>query len=66
MKLFNIKMSDTQKLQLDDMADELGVSSSTLPRAILFDGLKRVKSQAVKDLKESSDHIKLMDAKAKL
>lgn len=66
MKLFNLKMSDTQKLELDETASELGISSSSLSRAIIFDGLKRVKSQAAKNLKESADHIKLLDAKAKL
>lgn len=66
MKLFNMQVSETQKLELDDLADTLGVSTSSLSRALLFDGVKRIKAQAGRDLKASVDHIKLLDAKAKL
>lgn len=66
MRLFNLKMSDTQKLQIDDLSKTLGVTSSTLIRALLFDGVKRTAFQASKDTQSTADSIKLLDAKAKL
>lgn len=66
MKLVNVKMSETQKLQVEDLASTLGVTSSTVMRALILDGIKRTNAQASRDLKEATDHIKLLDAKAKL
>ncbi len=61
-----MQVSETQKLALDDLAGVLGITTSALARALLFDGVKRVNAHASKDVKESSDHIKLLDARAKL
>jgi hypothetical protein len=66
MKSHHLKMSDTQKLEIEDLASVLGMTATAFMRAVLYDGVKRVKTQAAKNKKETSDHLKLLDAKAKL
>lgn len=66
MILLNLRMSETQKLSIDDMAKTLGINSSVLMRAVLYEGLAQVKTRSAKNIKESADHLKLLDAKAKL
>ena len=60
------KLSSTQKLQIEEMASELNMNASAFMRAVLYDGVKRFKSQSVKDTKSTTDYLKLLDAKAKL
>lgn len=60
------KLSSTQKLQIEELANELNMNVSSFMRAVLYDGVKRFKSQSVKDVKATTDHLKLLDAKAKL
>lgn len=66
MILHNLRMSESQKLQIEDAAAALNMSASALIRALLFDGVKRANSMASKDVKSTSDHFKLLDARAKL
>ena len=66
MILHNLRMSESQKLQIEDAATALNMSASALIRALLFDGVKRANAQAAKDVKSTSDHFKLLDARAKL
>lgn len=60
------KMSKTQKLDIEEMAAALNMNASAFMRAVLYDGVKRAKSQAAKNVKETTDHLKLLDARAKL
>lgn len=62
----NMRMSKTQKLQIEEMAEELNMNVSAFMRAVLYDGVKRAKTQAAKNVKETTDHLKLLDARAKL
>ena len=61
-----MRMSEVQKLQVEDAAANLNMSVSSFIRAVLYDGVKRANSQAAKNTKETADHLKLLDAKAKL
>lgn len=61
-----MRMSETQKLQIEEMASSLNMNVSAFMRAVLYDGVKRAKSQAAKNVKDTTDHLKLLDAKAKL
>ena len=56
------KMSKTQKLDIEEMAAALNMNASAFMRAVLYDGVKRAKSQAAKNVKETTDHLKLLDA----
>lgn len=60
------KMSKTQKLDIEEMAAALNMNASAFMRAVLYDGVKRAKAQAAKNVKETTDHLKLLDARAKL
>ena len=62
----NMRMSETQKLQIEDAAKAVNMNLSAYMRAALYDAVKRSNAQAAKDPKSAADHLKLLDAKAKL
>lgn len=64
--LFNIRMSEKQKTELEIVAARLDVSASVLMRGILFEGLARFKNVAATDIKKHADELKVMDIKARI
>lgn len=61
MKKLDILFSDNSKLQINDIADLLGVSKSDVARAALSIGLQKIKAIGSMDI-EDAQSLTLMEA----
>lgn len=65
MEKLPVRFSETQTLQLKDLAAELGVTTAVLARASLQIGLDKVKAVGCRDLSEAQSLTLMTDLKAK-
>ena len=66
MSQLMVRVSESQRLMLDDLSETMGMKKSELLRVFVFDGINRIKAQAARDLDKAKETAALMEARSKL
>lgn len=66
MKPLNIRFPDTTKLKVNDIATVINISDSSVARAALSYGLKRLAEMASHNVDETKEFIRIENIKAQL
>lgn len=66
MKPLDVKFSESAKLELSDLSEAIDIDKSKIARAALYEGLKKLKLVASKDVGSALEMVLINDAKAKL
>lgn len=65
MKVLNVRFSDTQQLNIKDVAEVVDTDYSKVARAAMKLGLNQIKALAARDIEKAIDLVLINDARAK-